>query len=71
MLKKRGIKKMEKYENMLKQLQNGEKKSIEIEKEQFYEFREVLVKHPLFKHYRGEAKQNGRVIYTYQEIPRS
>ncbi|MEB2298365.1 hypothetical protein LAV72_01820 [Lysinibacillus xylanilyticus] len=62
---------MEKYENMLKQLQNGELNSIEIEKEQFYEFREVLVKHPLFKHFRGEAKQNGRVIYTYQEIPRS
>ncbi len=62
---------MEKYENMLKQLQNGELKSIEIEKEQFYEFREVLAKHPLFKHFRGEAKQNGRVIYTYQEVARS
>jgi len=62
---------MEKYENMLKQLQNGELQSIEIEKEQFYEFREVLVKHPLFKHFRGEAKQNGRVIYTYQEVARS
>ncbi|MFJ7184906.1 hypothetical protein [Lysinibacillus xylanilyticus] len=62
---------MEKYENMLKQLQNGELKSIEIEKEQFYEFREVLVKHPLFKNFRGEAKQNGRVIYTYQEVARS
>ncbi|QGG50167.1 hypothetical protein [Lysinibacillus pakistanensis] len=62
---------MDKYENMLKQLQNGEINSIEIEKEQFYEFREVLVKHPLFKHFRGEAKQNGLVIYTYQEIPRS
>ncbi|KMY29319.1 hypothetical protein ACZ11_19650 [Lysinibacillus xylanilyticus] len=62
---------MEKYENMLKQLQNGELKNIEIEKEQFYEFREVLVKHPLFKHFRGEAKQNGRVIYTYQEVARS
>ncbi|MDD1501795.1 hypothetical protein PVA17_03295 [Lysinibacillus sp. CNPSo 3705] len=62
---------MEKYENMLKQLQNGELHSIEIEKEQFYEFREVLVKHPLFKHFRGEAKQNGRVIYTYQEVARS
>ena len=62
---------MEKYENMIKQFQNGEISSIEIEKEQFYEFREVLVKHPLFKHIRGEAKQNGRVIYTYQEIPRS
>jgi len=62
---------MEKYENMLKQLQIGEINSIEIDKEQFYEFREVLVKHPLFKHFRGEAKQNGLVIYTYQEIPRS
>ncbi|MDM5246670.1 MULTISPECIES: hypothetical protein [unclassified Lysinibacillus] len=62
---------MEKYENMIKQLQNGELNSIEIDKEQFYEFREVLVKHPLFKHFRGEAKQNGLVIYTYQEIPRS
>ncbi|GAB0167423.1 abortive phage infection protein [Lysinibacillus sp. CTST325] len=62
---------MENYENMLKQLQNGELKSIEIEKDQFYEFREVLVKHPLFKHFRGEAKQNGRVIYTYQEVARS
>lgn len=62
---------MDKYENMLKQLQNGEINSIEINKEQFYEFREVLVKHPLFKHFRGEAKQNGLVIYTYQEIPRS
>ena len=62
---------MDKYENMLKQLQNGEINSIEIDKGQFYEFREVLVKHPLFKHFRGEAKQNGLVIYTYQEIPRS
>ena len=36
---------MEKYENMLKQLQNGERESIEIQKEEFYEFREILVKH--------------------------
>lgn len=62
---------MEKYENMLKQLQNGERESIEIQKEEFYEFREILVKHPLFKHFRGEAKQSGRIIYTYTETPRS
>ncbi|UUV25246.1 MULTISPECIES: hypothetical protein [Lysinibacillus] len=62
---------MEKYENMLKQLQNGERESIEIQKEEFYEFREILVKNPLFKHFRGEAKQNGRIIYTYTETPRS
>ncbi|AHN20692.1 hypothetical protein FCT18_12085 [Lysinibacillus sphaericus] len=62
---------MEQYETMLEQLQNGEIQSIEIHKEQFYDFREVLVKHPLFKHFRGEAKQNGIIIYTYLEIPRS
>ncbi|WP_336636748.1 hypothetical protein [Lysinibacillus fusiformis] len=62
---------MERYENMLKQLQNGEIGSIEIQKEDFYEFREILVAHPLFKHFRGEAKQNGRIIYTFNEIPRS
>ena len=62
---------MNKYEEMLQQLVDGEIKKIEIEKEQFYEFREVLIRHPLFKHLRGDAKQNGRVIYTYMEVPRS
>lgn len=62
---------MTNYEEMLEQLKNGEMKSIEINKAQFYEFREILVKHPLFKHFRGEAKQNGIVIYTFLEIPRS
>lgn len=62
---------MENYDEMLQQLKEGKIESIEIDKEQFYEFREVLVKHPLFKHFRGEAKQNGRVIYTYMEVPRS
>ncbi|MFJ7950925.1 hypothetical protein ACIQZG_05265 [Lysinibacillus sp. NPDC096418] len=62
---------MTNYEEMLQQLKEGEIERIEIEKDQFYEFREVLVRHPLFKHFRGEAKQSGRVIYTYLDIPRS
>ncbi|MFJ7735851.1 hypothetical protein ACIQ2D_05855 [Lysinibacillus sp. NPDC097287] len=62
---------MTNYEEMLQQLKEGEIESIEIDKDQFYEFREVLVRHPLFKHFRGDAKQNGRVIYTYLEVPRS
>lgn len=62
---------MKNYEEMLQQLKEGEIERIEIEKDEFYEFREVLVKHPLFKHFRGDAKQNGRVIYTYLEVPRS
>ena len=55
---------MNKYEEMLLQLKEGKIERIEIEKDQFYEFREVLVSHPLFK-------QNGKVIYTYLEVPRS
>ena len=62
---------MEKYEEMLQQLADGKIEKIEIEKEQFYDFREVLVRHPLFKHFRGEGKQSGRVVYTYMEVPRS
>lgn len=62
---------MANYEEMLQQLKEGEIESIEIDKDQFYAFREILVKHPLFKHFRGDAKQNGRVIYTYLQEPRS
>lgn len=62
---------MANYEEMLQQLKEGEIKSIEIDKDQFYTFREVLIRHPLFKHFRGDAKQSGRVIYTYIEIARS
>lgn len=62
---------MQNYQEMLQQLKNGEIESIEINKEQFYEFREILVNHPQFKHFRGDAKQNGIVIYTYLEVPRS
>lgn len=62
---------MANYEELLHQLKEGEIKSIEIDKDQFYAFREVLIRHPLFKHFRGDAKQSGRVIYTYIEVARS
>lgn len=62
---------MENYEKMIEQLQNGEIESITIQKEQFYTFREIIVKHPEFKHFRGEAKQGGTVIYTYLQEARS
>lgn len=62
---------MENYENMINELQNGEINTITIQKEDFYAFREILVKHPKFKHFRGEAKQGGTVVYTYLQEPRS
>ncbi|NLY79543.1 MAG: hypothetical protein GX072_06530 [Lysinibacillus sp.] len=61
---------MNKYKEMINQLKNGELESIEISKDEFLEFREVLVQDEMFKHFRGEAKQGGKVIYTFSETPR-
>lgn len=62
---------MEKYKDMIEKLKNGEINNIEITKEEFLQFREVLVKDEQFKHFKGEAKQGGKVIYTFLETPRS
>lgn len=62
---------MENYKNMIEQLKNREINSIEIKKEEFLQFRAQLVKDEKFKHFRGEAKQGGNVIFTYLDTPRS
>ncbi|MCH7320753.1 MULTISPECIES: hypothetical protein [Solibacillus] len=59
------------YKDMLDQLRNGEVKSVVIKKEEFLQFREQIVKDEQFKHFRGEAKQGGDVVFTYSQIPRS
>ena len=62
---------MEKYEKMIEQLKSGEEQKIIIPKEEFLQFRELLVKDEMFKHFRGEAQQGGDVIFTFLEVPRS
>ena len=62
---------MEKYKSMLDQLRNGEVNRIEIKKAEYLQFREVLVKDAQFKHFRGEAKQGGDIIFTFLEVPRT
>ncbi|KGR80528.1 hypothetical protein [Ureibacillus manganicus] len=62
---------MEKYKNLIEQLKNGEINTIEISKEEFLLFREILVKDELFKHFHGEGKQGGNVVYTFMETPRA
>ena len=62
---------MEKYKLMLNQLRNGEVSSIEINKVEYLQFREVLVKDTQFKHFRGEAKQGGNIVFTFSEVPRT
>ena len=62
---------MEKYKSMLDQLRNGEVNSIEINKVDYLQFREVLVQDPQFKHFRGEAKQGGNIKFTFLNVPRT
>lgn len=62
---------MHSYEEKLNMLQSGDIKTLEISKEEFLSFREVLVKREDFKHFSGEAKQGGEVIYTYLRVARS
>ncbi len=59
------------YKEMLDQLRNGEVKSIFINKAEFLQFRELLVKDAQFKHFRGDANQGGDVVFTFLETPRS
>ena len=56
---------------ILDQLAKREIDEYKITKEHFMEFRQQLVKRPDFKHFRGEARHNGEVIYTYLDEARS
>ena len=62
---------LEVYKQILDQLRNREIESYEIEKSEFLAFREVLVNDPQFKHFRGEAKQGGNIVYTFLDVPRT
>ncbi|KGR73718.1 hypothetical protein CD33_17010 [Ureibacillus sinduriensis BLB-1 = JCM 15800] len=62
---------MEKYEKMIEQLKTGELENITITKEEFLQFRKLLVQDPMFKHFRGEAQQGGDVTFTFLKVPRS
>ena len=62
---------MDQYTDVLEKLKNGEMESFEVSKEDFLAFRTELLKHEDFKHFRGEAKQGGDIIYTYLEEARS
>ncbi|MEG0471704.1 MAG: hypothetical protein RR588_05150 [Solibacillus sp.] len=62
---------MEDAKKMLDQLRNGEIETIHVKKEDYLQFREQLIKDDQFKHFRGEAKQGGDVIYTFLKEPRA
>ncbi|MCT6924132.1 MULTISPECIES: hypothetical protein [Bacillales] len=62
---------MELYRKKIEDLRNREVQSIEIEKDEFLAFRQILVNEPDFKHFRGEAKQGGNIVFTYLDIART
>ncbi|MBD8013686.1 MULTISPECIES: hypothetical protein [Planococcus] len=57
------------YNQLLEDLKNGEIESITIQKEDFLDFRTVLIAREDFKHFRGTAYHLGLTVYTYTEEP--
>lgn len=62
---------MKTFEEMLDQLKSGEIQTLEIAKNDFLAFREVLIKREDFKHFSGNAMQGAQVVFTYLKVPRS
>ena len=61
----------ESYEEKLNMLKNRDLNEIVIEKNEFLAFRKELVLREDFKHFSGNAKQGGQVVYTYLDVARS
>lgn len=55
----------EDVEEIFEKLRNGEIEQYEVTKEEFLEFREVLMKQKDKEQIRGEAKKGGGVVYTH------
>ena len=55
------------YVEKIEALLNGEIKELVVEKENFFEFREVWLTHPEKKRLVGEAGLGGKVVYRKSE----
>ncbi|WP_096202595.1 hypothetical protein [Bacillus sp. FJAT-45350] len=58
-----------KANEILEKLRNGVENEVTVTKEDFMDFRSVLIKQPDKTHFRGNAQKGGLVIYTYHETP--
>lgn len=61
----------EQVNEILEMLKNGQLSEHFVKKEDFLDFRKVLVKRDDFKHFRGIAQRGGDVLYRFSKIPRS
>lgn len=55
---------------IIEQLRSKEVKQVEIKKEDFLTFRQVLIEQDDYKSFRGIAKHGGNIIYEYLDVPR-
>jgi len=62
---------MTNFEEKMEMLKDREIEYLEISKEEFLSFREILVKREDFKYFSGNAMQGGKIVYTYLNNPRS
>jgi hypothetical protein len=58
-------------QEVLEKLKKGELSEFYVKKEEFMDFRQILVKRDDFKHFRGIGQRGGDVLYQYLEEPRS
>lgn len=56
---------------ILENLKNGTLSEYYVSKEEFLNFRKVLVTREDFKNFRGIAQRGGAVLYNFLEVPRS
>ncbi|MEH7098232.1 hypothetical protein [Neobacillus vireti] len=56
---------------ILDKLMNGELSEYYVSKQEFMDFRKVLVRRKDFKHFRGIGQRGGDVLYQYLKEPRS
>ncbi|MFK3936508.1 hypothetical protein ACI2JA_03195 [Alkalihalobacillus sp. NPDC078783] len=53
-------------QEIINQLRNGSISEYRVEKQDFLEFREELIKQDDFKNFRGNAQHGGTTIFTYE-----
>lgn len=53
-------------QEVIEQLRNGSVSEYRVEKQDFLEFRQELIKQDDFKNFRGNAQHGGATIFTYQ-----
>ncbi|CAM4049334.1 hypothetical protein [Lederbergia lenta] len=61
---------LEEAKEIIEQLRSKVIQQVEIKKEDFLTFRQVLIEQEDYKNFHGIAKHGGNIIYEYLDAPR-